>query len=211
MTHGNLAYINRALVQRNITSIQCFVRKLHSVFLFKSALIKRQTMRFLAISAAVFVIFAIVASSRADYKVVCYYNSTSWNRVSDGIFKPSNINASLCTHIVYEYAVLDSDTLTIQPQNATNDVDNSYYTQVTALRSSEVNVSISLGGWNDSTSDKYSQVLTNSTARSTFIVSIVTFIETYNFTGLDLDLRVWVFSIFSLFKHFLKEIIGFFG
>lgn len=147
-------------------------------------------MKFLAISGAVFVIFAIVASVQADYKVVCYYNSTSWNRKNDGIFEPSNIDASLCTHIVYAYAILDNDTLTIQSQNSTNDVDNGYYTQVTALRSSGVNVSISLGGWNDSTADKYSQLFTNATARSTFIDSVVTFIETYNFTGLDLDLRV---------------------
>jgi chitinase len=59
------------------------------------------------------------------YKVVCYFTNWSWYRQGNGKYLPSDIDASLCTHIVYGFAVLDSGTLQIKPHDSWADFDNS--------------------------------------------------------------------------------------
>ena len=62
-----------------------------------------------------------------------------------------------------------------------------YYQKLTNLKRSGVKVSIAIGGWNDSQGDKYSRLVNNPVARGKFINHVVSFIEKYNFDGLDLD------------------------
>lgn len=50
-----------------------------------------------------------------------------------------------------------------------------------------VNVSLALGGWNDSQGDKYSRLVRSSPARKRFVEHAVKFLEKYGFNGLDLD------------------------
>jgi len=45
---------------------------------------------------------------------------------------------------------------------------------------------ISIGGWNEG-SDKYSNMVSNAASRKTFVDSVVKFLQTQNFDGLDLD------------------------
>jgi Glycosyl hydrolases family 18. len=54
---------------------------------------------------------------------------TNWSgsRKSDGKFVPENIDYKLCTHIVYAFASLDPNTLSIQAGNPEADLDNSEY------------------------------------------------------------------------------------
>lgn len=59
------------------------------------------------------------------YKVVCYFTNWAWYRQGNGKYLPSDIDASLCTHIVYGFAVLDSGTLQIKPHDTWADFDNS--------------------------------------------------------------------------------------
>ena len=42
-------------------------------------------------------------------KVVCYFTSWAYYRRGEGKFTPADIEADLCTHIVYAYASLDPD------------------------------------------------------------------------------------------------------
>lgn len=44
-----------------------------------------------------------------------------------------------------------------------------------------------LGGWTDSTGDKYSRLVSDSSARRDFIDSTIAFLRRYNFQGLHLD------------------------
>jgi chitinase len=122
-----------------------------------------------------------------QYKVVCYFTNWAWYRPGIGKFKPEDIDPDLCTHIVYGFAVLNRDTLTIQPHDSWADIDNHFYEKVTEFKKRGVKVTIAIGGWNDSAGDKYSRLVLNADARRRFVNHVTEFIEKHNFDGLDLD------------------------
>jgi len=57
--------------------------------------------------------------------VVCYFASWSWYRYGEGKFAPEYIDKSLCTHVVYAFASLDPNDLTITSGNEWEDLENS--------------------------------------------------------------------------------------
>ncbi|EDV54306.2 uncharacterized protein Dere_GG21384 [Drosophila erecta] len=122
-----------------------------------------------------------------DFKIVCYFTNWAWYRQGGGKFLPEDIDADLCTHIIYGFAVLSREKLTIQPHDSWADLDNKFYERIVAYRKKGVKVTVAIGGWNDSAGDKYSRLVTNPEARSRFVRNILKFIEEYNFDGLDLD------------------------
>lgn len=148
-------------------------------------------------SLIIFVIFLVVFTNirvNAQRKVICYFTNWAVYRNGAGSFSPSNIDGSLCTHITYAFATLDPTSLTIQPSDPNTDINNQFYQQVTAQRNNGIDVSISVGGWSDST-DKYSQLMADPSARQNFIQSLIQFMDQYNFNGVDLDLEVSFNSI----------------
>ncbi|XP_055372239.1 probable chitinase 10 [Condylostylus longicornis] len=122
-----------------------------------------------------------------DFKVVCYFTNWAWYRQGGGKYLPEDIDADLCTHIVYGFAVLDRDSLTIKPHDSWADLDNKFYERIVAYKAKGIKVTVAIGGWNDSAGDKYSRLVRNPSARARFIRHVVEFIEKYGFEGLDLD------------------------
>lgn len=59
------------------------------------------------------------------------------------------------------------------------------YERVTSLN--DVKVMLGLGGWTDSSGDKYSRLVSSPTARTKFCEKIVNFLRMHNFKGLHLD------------------------
>lgn len=118
-----------------------------------------------------------------DFKVVCYYTNWAWYRPGSGKFVPEDIDGELCTHIVYGFAVLDRDMLTIKPHDSWADIDNKFYERVVAYKRKGVKVTVAIGGWNDSAGDKYSRLVRDAVARARFIKHVVEFIGKYNFDG----------------------------
>lgn len=111
-------------------------------------------------------------------------------RLNDGKFEPEMIDTNLCTHIIYQYAVLDDETLTMKVGDKLIDIDKKMYTRVTDFKKLGKKVMIALGGHMDSRGDKYGRLLTDKVARKNFIINAVDFILKYNFDGLDLVLEV---------------------
>lgn len=106
-------------------------------------------------------------------------------------YHPRDIDPYLCTHIVYAFSILNSETLNIESADKWTDIDNKYYEGVTSLKDkNDVKVLLALNGMNDAVGDKYGRLLQDETARKNFIESIVIFIQKHNFDGLDLDLEV---------------------
>nr|5Y29_A Chain A, insect group II chitinase [Ostrinia furnacalis]5Y2B_A Chain A, insect group II chitinase [Ostrinia furnacalis] len=120
------------------------------------------------------------------YKLVCYYTNWSWYRPGIGKYSPEDIDPSLCTHIVYGFAVLGNDGL-MTAHDTWSDYDNRFYERVVEYKRYGIKVSLALGGWNDSAGDKYSKLVNDPAARAKFVQHAVAFLEKYGFDGLDLD------------------------
>lgn len=116
---------------------------------------------------------------------------TNWavNRADPAKFLPKHIDPTLCTHIVYAYAALDPQTLTIRPSNPKNDMTDGFYKQITDLRKKGIKVLIAMGGLSDSVGGKYDRLLTDANASRKFIASVMDFMHKNNFDGLDIEVR----------------------
>lgn len=121
------------------------------------------------------------------YKIVCYFTNWAWYRRGIGRYLPEHIDHTLCTHIVYGFAVLDYSELVIKAHDSWADFDNRFYERVVAYKKRGLKVLLALGGWNDSAGDKYSRLVNNPAARQKFISHVLQFISKYDFDGLDLD------------------------
>ena len=131
-------------------------------------------------------VFSTPTAKIGDKIVVCYFTNWAWYRQDKGKYMPSDIDSTLCTHIVYGFAVLDDVQLILKPHDTWADLDNKFYEKVTELKSKGKKVTLALGGWNDS-KEKYSRLVGSATSRKNFIDHVVPFIKKYNFDGLDLD------------------------
>ncbi|EEC03740.1 hypothetical protein IscW_ISCW002923, partial [Ixodes scapularis] len=65
-------------------------------------------------------------------KIVCYFTSWAFYRVEEGKFLPENVDPSLCTHINYAFAFLDSTSLKIVASDPWADLDNQFYKELNA-------------------------------------------------------------------------------
>ena len=63
-----------------------------------------------------------------EYKVVCYFTNWAWYRPDIGKYKPEDIDYTLCTHIVYGFAILNPSKLIMAPHDSWADIDNSKLT-----------------------------------------------------------------------------------
>jgi len=122
-----------------------------------------------------------------DHRIVCYFTNWVGNRGGPSSFTPDNIDPSLCTNIIYSFATLNENSLQIQVADENTDINQGYYAQVTALKSDNLKVSIAIGGWGDSGTDKYSRMVSTAQGRTNFVNSVLAFLEEHNFDGLDLD------------------------
>ena len=60
-------------------------------------------------------------------QVVCYFTNWATYRPGNGKYEPEDIDADLCTHIVYGFAILHPTKFTIQAHDSWKDFDNSKY------------------------------------------------------------------------------------
>ncbi|MCL4139090.1 UNVERIFIED_CONTAM: hypothetical protein GTU68_024012 [Idotea baltica] len=103
-------------------------------------------------------------------------------------FDVDDIDPFSCTHVVYSFAGLDNETLTIKALDEERDVIQGAYKSTVALkkRNPELKVLIAIGGWAEG-GKTYSDMVSTQESRDAFVESVVTFMKEHRFDGLDLD------------------------
>ncbi|CAK1593264.1 unnamed protein product [Parnassius mnemosyne] len=123
--------------------------------------------------------------------VVCYLTSWSIYREEMAKFKITDLDPSLCTHVVYSFAGLDENTMGVKILDPALDrggkFKNSGYKGVVGLKANNphLKVTIAIGGWNEG-SLKFSNMAATPTTRSQFIQSVLEFLHTHKFDGIDM-------------------------
>ncbi|MEV6370992.1 glycoside hydrolase family 18 [Micromonospora sp. WP24] len=109
-----------------------------------------------------------------NFKSVGYMPSWSGN--------VSSVQYSKLTHINYAF-VLPNNNGTLRA------VENpSKLSQLVSLsHANNVKVSIAIGGWNDGDDSAFEALAANSGSRTTFVNSVVSFVNQYNLDGVDMD------------------------
>jgi len=137
--------------------------------------------------------------NRKDYtvfshnkKVVCYWGTWANYRPDGGKFTPEHVDPTLCTHLIYSFAGLESHNWTIKSLDPWMDLEENYglagFRKATDLKLTHphLKVTLAIGGWNEG-SEKYSQMAREPGRRKSFARSAFQFIQQHNFDGLDLD------------------------
>jgi chitinase len=115
-------------------------------------------------------------------RVVCYYTNWSRKRPAAGKFEPSDIDPTLCTHLIYAFAGLKDNK--IEP---TEETDEEAYKQVLALKEKNpsLRVLLAIGGW--MVGPQPFRTLTENVYRQTlFTFSAIEYLRAKGFDGLDL-------------------------
>ncbi|XP_072504254.1 chitinase-3-like protein 1 [Notamacropus eugenii] len=116
------------------------------------------------------------------YKLVCYYTSWSQYRDGDAACLPDNIDANLCTHIIYSFANISNNQIDTWEWN-----DVTLYETLNELkqRNTKLKTLLSVGGRSMGTK-RFSDMASRTESRRTFINSVTTFLRINNFDGLDI-------------------------
>ncbi|KAL0106418.1 hypothetical protein PUN28_016264 [Cardiocondyla obscurior] len=162
------------------------------------------------------------ADSNEHNKVVCYWNSTAYERQGPAKFQLEDVKPalSLCTHLIYGYAHINSD-FEIVPGSPSLDTGSgySYYRLATQLKRTypDLKIYLSVGGNSDPYDEehKYLVLTETSEGRTKFINSVNRLLNDYDFDGIDL---AWQFppirpkkqrSTLGSIWHGLKKKLGY--
>ncbi|KAG0434646.1 hypothetical protein HPB47_018973, partial [Ixodes persulcatus] len=121
---------------------------------------------------------------------LCYWRASSSNREGEGNFSVEHIDASLRTHLVYLFAILENDTITANDPylDLTDNSGLGLYRKFNGLKlqNPDVKTIIAIGGWNEG-SEKYSNMLKTAESRKRSVDSVLEFLDRHGFDGLDLN------------------------
>ncbi|XP_021340968.1 uncharacterized protein LOC110441967, partial [Mizuhopecten yessoensis] len=122
--------------------------------------------------------------SFAGYRRVCFYDLNSIYHSGLGTFRPANIDAMLCTHIIVAYSWIEDNALTEYTPN-----DRDLYKEVIDLKHANphLKVMIALGGL----VPDFATMVAKPKRMIEFVESTIPFLNKYRFDGIDLD---WEFA-----------------
>ncbi|CAD7079161.1 unnamed protein product [Hermetia illucens] len=123
----------------------------------------------------------------ATDKIVCYYGSWAYYRQGIGKVAPTDLNAKLCTHIIYTFVGLN-EAAEVKLLDPWLDISLGGIKNTVALKQVNPNlkVLVAIGGWNQGGA-RFSIVAGSPSLRKRFAQNAVNFIKEYKFDGMDID------------------------
>lgn len=107
------------------------------------------------------------------------------------VLYPEGIPGCIYTHLNFAFAYIDPGSFTVAPMN---DSDFQLYTRFTGLKATYPGLQtwISIGGWsmnepNKPTAATFSKLAGSRVAQTAFFNSLLSFLSTYDFDGVDID------------------------
>ncbi|KAJ5317597.1 CAZyme family GH18 [Penicillium antarcticum] len=122
-------------------------------------------------------------------RVVGYYEGWSPRRRCHA-FYPEQIPQGVYSHINFAFATIDPNTYKVKPSHS-QDVE--LYSRFSILKrfDNDMKVMIAFGGWmfnnHPQTANVFSDLAASEEKQNVFITSLISFMSTYDFDGIDLD------------------------
>lgn len=113
---------------------------------------------------------------------MCYYADWTVYRPGNGKFDISNVDPTLCTHIIYAFVLPKDDGSINIGEGAKN------FNQFAQLRQQNpsVKLMVAIGGWNEH-SARFTKIAASPSLRSTFAQNVLDLLVKYKLDGLDVD------------------------
>ena len=102
-----------------------------------------------------------------------------------GYFTVENIDPNFCTHIIYYYANIDSESYKINIRYVDGDIKEKGYEKFAALKKKNPKLKVIISVYLFSGVDKYWELVRNNINIDAFVNSTVAFLQQYKFDGLD--------------------------
>ena len=110
---------------------------------------------------------------------------------SSRIVPPEQLPAGAYSHLNFAFAFVDPSSYKIAPMSA---LDTTLYPRFTGLKDTNPGLQtwISIGGWSMNDLDQptaatFSNLAASTSAQSSFFASLLSFMSTYGFDGVDID------------------------
>lgn len=122
-------------------------------------------------------------------RIVCYVQGAAAYRKEPLTFTPEDLDPFACTHVVYAFAFIDPHTYNMISNDDEFDIVQGGYRAVSGLKriNPKLKVLISVGEAREDSSNRFTNMVSSASRRRDFIRSVISFIKTYDFDGLDID------------------------